>query len=43
MLDAPPVLVAADEVPIPYAEVLESAVLPSADRIADAVRRTTAY
>jgi pyruvate dehydrogenase E1 component beta subunit len=43
MLDAPPALVAADEVPIPYAEVLESAVLPSAERIADAVRRTLAY
>jgi acetoin:2,6-dichlorophenolindophenol oxidoreductase subunit beta len=43
MLDAPPLLVAADDVPIPYAEVLESAVLPSADRIADAVRRTLAY
>jgi pyruvate dehydrogenase E1 component beta subunit len=43
MLDAPPALVAADEVPIPYAEVLESAVLPSAQRIGDAVRRTLAY
>ena len=43
MLDAPPLLVAADDVPIPYAEVLESAVLPSAERSADAVRRTLAY
>lgn len=43
LLDAPPALVAADEVPIPYAEVLESAVLPSADRIAGAVRRSVAY
>jgi pyruvate/2-oxoglutarate/acetoin dehydrogenase E1 component len=40
--DSPPVLVAADETPIPYAESLERAWLPSAERIATAVRETLA-
>jgi acetoin:2,6-dichlorophenolindophenol oxidoreductase subunit beta len=43
MLDAPPLLLAADDTPIPYAEALEAAWMPDADRIADAVRRTLAY
>ena len=43
ILDAPPLLIAADEVPVPYASPLEAACLPSAERIADAVRRTLAY
>ena len=43
MLDAPPLLLAADDTPIPYAEALEKAWMPDADRIADAVRRTLAY
>jgi pyruvate dehydrogenase E1 component beta subunit len=37
-LDAPPVLVAADPTPVPYAGELEDAWLPSAARIAEAVR-----
>ncbi|MGH2945097.1 MAG: alpha-ketoacid dehydrogenase subunit beta [Solirubrobacteraceae bacterium] len=43
MLDAPPLLVATDETPIPYAGPLEAAHLPSAERIADGIRRTLAY
>jgi acetoin:2,6-dichlorophenolindophenol oxidoreductase subunit beta len=38
-LDARPVLVSGDETPIPYAEPLEEAWLPSTDRIADRIRR----
>jgi acetoin:2,6-dichlorophenolindophenol oxidoreductase subunit beta len=41
-LDAPPLLVAADETPVPYAGGLEAAWMPSAERIADAIRRTLA-
>ena len=43
ILDAPPLLIAPDEVPVPYASTLEAAYLPSAERIAGAVRRTLAY
>ena len=43
ILDAPPLLIAADETPVPYASTLEAAWLPSAERIAGAVRRTLAY
>ncbi len=43
MLDAPPLLLASDEVPIPYSGALEAAYLPSAERIAAAVQRTLAY
>ena len=43
MLDAPPLLLACDEVPIPYSGALEAAYLPSAERIAAAVQRTLAY
>jgi acetoin:2,6-dichlorophenolindophenol oxidoreductase subunit beta len=43
MLDAPPVLVAADDTPIPYAEPLERAWIPDADRIAEEVRRTLKF
>ena len=42
-LDAPPTLVAADETPLPYAEPLESACLPSVDRIVGEVERVLAY
>jgi pyruvate/2-oxoglutarate/acetoin dehydrogenase E1 component len=38
LLDAPPRLVAADPIPIPYARSLEDATLPSVERIAAAVR-----
>jgi pyruvate/2-oxoglutarate/acetoin dehydrogenase E1 component len=37
-LDAPAALVSSDETPVPYAGPLESAWIPSAERIADAVR-----
>lgn len=40
LLDAPPLLVSADETPIPYAGPLEQAWLPDAERIAAAVRAT---
>jgi pyruvate/2-oxoglutarate/acetoin dehydrogenase E1 component len=43
MLDAPPLLIATDEIPVPYAGPLEAAYLPSADGIADGIRRTLAY
>ncbi len=38
LLDAQPVLVAADPIPVPYARTLEEATLPGVERIADAVR-----
>lgn len=38
LFDAPPLLIAADETPVPYAHPLESAYLPSVDRIVDEVR-----
>jgi pyruvate dehydrogenase E1 component beta subunit len=43
MLDAPPLLLATDEIPVPYAAPLEAAYLPSEERIADGIRRTLAY
>ncbi len=43
MLDAPPVLVAGDDTPIPYAAALEEAWLPSAEGIAAQIRKTLAY
>lgn len=42
-LDAPPRLLAADETPIPYAENLEQAWMPSVERIAEAVRAVASY
>lgn len=41
--DAPALLVGGDETPIPYAGGLEDLWIPSAERIADGVRRTLAY
>ncbi len=38
LLDAPPLIVAADAVPVPYAESLEDATLPNVDRIARELR-----
>jgi acetoin:2,6-dichlorophenolindophenol oxidoreductase subunit beta len=38
LLDAPPLLVAADPIPVPYSRPLEEATLPSVERISDAVR-----
>jgi len=43
LLDAPPIMVGGDETPIPYSGELEAAWLPSAERIAEAARRTLAY
>jgi pyruvate dehydrogenase E1 component beta subunit len=42
-LDAPPLLIAADETPIPYAASLESAWLPDVNRIVAEVRKLTLY
>jgi pyruvate dehydrogenase E1 component beta subunit len=42
-LDAPPLIVGGDETPIPYAGDLEALWIPSAERIADGVRKTLAY
>jgi acetoin:2,6-dichlorophenolindophenol oxidoreductase subunit beta len=42
-LDAPPVLVAADDTPIPYAAPLEQAHLPDAHRIAATIREALAF
>jgi acetoin:2,6-dichlorophenolindophenol oxidoreductase subunit beta len=42
-LDAPPQIVGGDETPIPYAGGLEALWIPSADRIADGIRRVLAY
>jgi acetoin:2,6-dichlorophenolindophenol oxidoreductase subunit beta len=37
-LDAPPLLISSDDTPVPYAGPLEQAWLPSADRVAGAIR-----
>jgi acetoin:2,6-dichlorophenolindophenol oxidoreductase subunit beta len=42
LLDAAPLLVAADPIPVPHARSLEEATLPSVERIAAAVRTVTA-
>jgi pyruvate/2-oxoglutarate/acetoin dehydrogenase E1 component len=41
--DAPPLLVGADDTPVPYSAALEELWLPSVDRIIDGVKRTVAY
>ncbi|OLF05171.1 alpha-ketoacid dehydrogenase subunit beta [Actinophytocola xinjiangensis] len=43
LLDAPPVLVASDDTPVPYAGPLEDAWLPTVDRIVDQAHRQLAY
>lgn len=43
LFDAPPVLEAADDTPVPYAGPLEAAWAPNADRVAAAVRRTVEF
>jgi acetoin:2,6-dichlorophenolindophenol oxidoreductase subunit beta len=43
MLDAPPLLIATDDTPVPYAGPLEAAHLPGAERVADGIRQTLAY
>ena len=42
LLDAPPVLIAADPIPVPYARSLEETTLPGVERIAGAVRAVIA-
>lgn len=43
LLDAPPLLIAADDTPIPYSEPLEDAWLPSVNRIAAETRKLLEY
>jgi acetoin:2,6-dichlorophenolindophenol oxidoreductase subunit beta len=43
LLDAPPVLISADETPIPYAAALENAWLPTVDRIVAEVTKLCEY
>ena len=43
MFDAPPLLIAAEETPVPYAGALEAAWMPGVERIAAGVRRTVAF
>jgi pyruvate/2-oxoglutarate/acetoin dehydrogenase E1 component len=42
-LDAPPVLISADETPVPYAGAMEAAWLPTVERIVSAARQQCAY
>ena len=41
--DAPPLLVGADDTPVPYSQTLEAQWLPSAERIVAAVKLTASY
>jgi acetoin:2,6-dichlorophenolindophenol oxidoreductase subunit beta len=43
LFDAPPLLIAADATPVPYAGNLEAAWLPSADRITAEIRKQVRY
>lgn len=43
IFDAPPLLIGAEDTPVPYAGPLEALWLPSVDRIVEGVRRTLAY
>jgi acetoin:2,6-dichlorophenolindophenol oxidoreductase subunit beta len=43
IFDAPPLLVGADDTPVPYSGALEDHWLPSVDRIIEGVQRTLAY
>jgi acetoin:2,6-dichlorophenolindophenol oxidoreductase subunit beta len=43
LLDAPPVLVASDNTPVPYAAPMEDAWLPNVDRIVHAVEHVAGY
>ena len=40
-LDAPPLRVAGEDVPMPYAANLEALALPSAEKIVEAVKKVT--
>jgi len=39
-LDGPPVRITTPHIPLPAADILEDAILPSVDRIVDRVKRT---
>ncbi|MBM9832405.1 alpha-ketoacid dehydrogenase subunit beta, partial [Enterococcus faecalis] len=39
-LDAPIVRVASEDVPVPYASILENAILPNVEKIKAAVKKT---
>jgi pyruvate/2-oxoglutarate/acetoin dehydrogenase E1 component len=43
LLDAPVVRVAAECVPLPFADALEDEVIPSTAKLADAIRRLSSY
>lgn len=43
LLDAPPVLISADDTPVPYATAMEQAWLPTVDRIVASIRQQCAY
>lgn len=43
LLDAPIKRVAAENVPLPFADSLEEVVMPTVDKVADAIRSVTAY
>ena len=43
LLDAPIKRVAAENVPLPFADSLEEVVMPTIDKVADAIRSVTAY
>ena len=43
LFDAPPLLICADDTPIPYAAALEAAWLPSVDRIVTEIRKQAHY
>jgi acetoin:2,6-dichlorophenolindophenol oxidoreductase subunit beta len=43
LMDAPPILISADDTPVPYAAVMEEAWLPSVDRIVREVRLQCRY
>jgi pyruvate dehydrogenase E1 component beta subunit len=43
LFDAPPTLVSAPDSPVPYAEVLEEAWVPSVARISEAARQLVAF
>jgi pyruvate dehydrogenase E1 component beta subunit len=42
LLDGPPAIIGGDDTPLPYAQVLEEAWIPSVARIADSIRSITA-
>jgi pyruvate/2-oxoglutarate/acetoin dehydrogenase E1 component len=43
MFDAPPLLIAADDTPVPYAAPLEAAWMPDVQKVAGALRATVAF